>query len=192
MPLEPQAAIESAVTTLLTTAVIGGGLGWDTKFCKRMLDGQPPPLCGPWFASVWHDGSRQAGPTGNVNLDEIHAFSVTVTVRLVQPFDRWVQHRDELETKVNDLRALIFTDRLNHVIINAANTLAGFRAANVPDGTNWVGFCEALKWESCEPIQEVGPEWFHANVDQGDRNCGLAQRVRFKGPRRVQTLANMQ
>lgn len=192
MPVEPQAALEQAVVNLMQASTGSGGLAYPSASCRRMLDGQPPPLCGLWFVSVWSDNRIDAGPVMQTALDRYFSVSVTITVRLVQPFDRWLAHRDELAVKANDIVALVHEDRLNHVICNAANTLAGYRASGSPNGTSVVGFCESLVFDGADAIQDVGPDWFHASLEQGERNCGLAQRLRFGRCRHIQALGNME
>lgn len=186
MPLEPQAALETAVLNLLQTSSGSGGLGYTSANSGRLDKGMPPANCPPWFVCVWHDGSRQAGPNARVCLDEYHAVFVTITVQLSLPWDRWTTHRDALEAKVNDIRALVGKDAYNHVIVNAANTLAGYRTSQTPDGSSRVGFCEALAFAGADAIVEAGPDWFHAAVDSRPDLCGLYQTLRFDRCRRTQ------
>lgn len=189
-PYQPQAALERAVVTILQTSenATPAGLGWTARECGRTYDGRPMPnMGGEWFAAVWHDGSRQAGPNVATCLEEDHGVYVTVTVRTNRiPFDRWHEHlRDQLEYRVNQVRALLGRDTYNNRVINAANALADFRSAGHPGGSYRVGFTGLWLWQGDDPIQEVGPEWFHARLDQTDI-CGLAQRVKFGGIKRIQ------
>lgn len=183
-----------AIVTILQTATDSdpAGLGWTSRECGRGVDGRPyPKFGGEWFATVWHDGSRRAGPDVATCLDEEHGVSVTVTVRANRiPFDRWHDYlRDQLEYRCNQVVALIGRDTYNNRVINAANTLAGFRNAGSPDGgVTRVGFAGLFVWQGTDVIEEKGPDWFSASLEQHDI-CGLAQRVRFGGIRRMQDWA---
>lgn len=194
MSLEPQNALEQAVVNLMQTSTGSGGLGYTSANCGRMFDGRPPPVHGLWFASVWYDGQRAVSQnrSGSTSLDEEHGVYVTVTFSCVKPFDRWFEHRDELELKANDIRSAIHKDIYNNSIINAANTLAGFRSASATPSSSNVGFFQGLRFDGMEMIQLVGPDWFNASVDSRRLQVGIAQRLRFRGAMRIQNLANME
>ena len=190
-PNLPQAALEKACVNLMLASPSAGGLGYGEMFCKRMFDGQPPSLCGQWFASVWSPGSVRAGPSVSTSLDQYRPLMVTITVRFTKPFDQWLTHRDFLEQKANDVVALIHRDSLNRVITNAANILANYRPSNAPDGVRAIGFVEGLQWEDTGAIVDQGPQWFHAKADDVTA-VGISQDIRFGKSRRIQNKANME
>jgi len=146
-----------------------------------MFDGEPPPRCGNVWASVWHDGGRTSEM--RTCLNEVHGVYVTLTIRLTRPFDQWVQHRDELELRANDIRALIHKDQYNFAICRAAAVLAEFDQT----GSQPIGWREALMFDGFDAIQTVGNAWFKANPDSGPE-VGIAQRIRFGKARRIQAL----
>lgn len=177
MPLDPQAALEQACVNAIKTS-----LSYAAKDCQRCFDGQPPPLCGPVFCSVWHDNSRTCNSRGDA-LDEQFGVYVTLTIRTVQPYDRLVQHRDDMERRMNAIRALIHKDSLNFSISNAAAVLADLDSG----ASRPIGFREGLAFERFDAIQLVGGSWFRA--DPSSTECGLAQTARFGKSRRVQRTA---
>lgn len=186
MAVRPQKALETAVLNLLRNRM--GLLPADSG---RSYKGQPPPRAGNWYVSVHHDGGRKAGPSRKTAHDVVYSVSVTVTRRFVQPFDRIVEHYDELEEKVEAIAAAVGADVRDFRVCNAANEIAGYRDAGTPDGTHVVGFCEPLVYDGTDDVIEQGPDWWHAELDKATyRECGLSQRVRFSGARHVQNWAN--
>ncbi len=181
MSLEPQAALEAAVAG----AIIAADLGYDATTCGRCFDGMPPPRSGLSFVAVWAGGRRTTGKGRLTALDQYMGVSVTVTIRTVQPFDRKVKHRDELEARMNAIVALVHRDSLDFSIRNAANVLAGYRnpASNVFDAP--VGFCEALGWESTEDVRTVDGSWFWAGANPS-KESGITQTAHFRGARHIQ------
>lgn len=185
MPVSPQAALEQAVVNLLRSA---GGMGLPASKCGRsVLDGQPPPVMGPEYVAVWSKSGKRPGQA--LARDQVLSVMVTVTVRLALPFDRAVEHRDRLEALCDSVVDLVALDRHDFRVCRAANTLAGFRSAGAPDGISDAGFCEPLAWQGTDDAVEVGPDWFHATLEQADRNCGYAQTVRFGGARLIKDFA---
>lgn len=193
MPLQPQAALETAVLDALRTATDAdpAGLGYTSAFSGRSVDGRPAPLCGEYYAAVWHDGSRQAGRGVLTSLDEVHGVYVTLTVRTGRlPWDRWAELRDRLESLANAVQRLVHSDAWGYRIVGAANTLAGYRDAGTP-GANVAaaGFAEPLRWEGTDAVSPEGPDHFHADLSRPSAaDVGLSQRVRFGGCRRVQAI----
>lgn len=186
-PLNPQAALEQAVLAAVQT-VASDGYSYDRVNSARMFDGQPPPRCGNVFLSVWYDGQR--GTLGQrTYLSELFGVYLTLTLRFVQPFDRWVHHRDDMEARANALKVLICQDTWNYSIISAANTLAGFRSSGGPNLGAPVGWCEPLVFQGFDPIQDVGADWFHADPGRaGEKDVGIAQRIKFGMAKRIQAL----
>ena len=184
-PLQAQAALETAVVNALLAAP-PAGLESPSAQCARMYNGQPPPKCGNVFLSVWYDGQRGTD-NQRTKLTELFGVYITLTLRFVLPFDRWLRHRDDMEARMNAIKVLICQDTWNYSIINAANTLAGFRSSGTGDTTKPVGWAEALVFQGFDAIQEVGPDWFHARVEHAtEKDVGIAQRIKFGMARRVQ------
>ncbi|MDE2097162.1 MAG: hypothetical protein KGL39_07940 [Patescibacteria group bacterium] len=180
-PLEPQAALETAVRDLIRSQ-----LSYREADCDRMFDDEPPPRCGKVFASVWSDGNRTSDMM--TCLNEVLGVNVTVTVRFVQPADRWVKHRDDLEARCNAIRALIHADQYDFRVLRLANQLAGFDSFVGRSSAAAVGFREALMFERFDPVRKVGPDWFKAELDAPSVEVGAAQTIRFGKARRVQAL----
>ncbi len=182
-PLEPQDALEAAVVNVILASGAPGGGEYPVSQVKQMFDGQPEPRAGNIFISVWHDGRRASEM--RTCLNEVFGVYVTLTIRCTQPFDRWLLHRQDLEKRLNTIRALIHRDSLNFFICRAAAALAGYDGTGQP-----VGFREALAFDGFDPIEVQGPSWFSAEPDDA-RGVGLSQRARFGKARRVQALATM-
>lgn len=179
MALEPQAALETAVRDAIRST-----LGYTQRDCERMYDGRPAPTAGDWFVSVWSPSGRSS--SSRTCLDEQFSVHVTLTARVALPYDRRLRIRDELERRINAIRALIHKDNLNWSILRAANTLADLSHTN---NTKSVGFCESLMLEGLDPLQEVGGDWFSASGSQAPSITGLVQTARFGAARLVQALS---
>lgn len=191
--LLPQAALEQAVVGRLRLAEADGGLGLGEHYCGRTYDGSPPPSCGNYYVAVWSDNQRESVGQSKTCLDQILGLYVTVTYRTGhQPWDRWVAVRDELEAMANGVIVCIGKDVWDHRVSNAANALADLRTNDAGAHTLAVGFREALCFRGADATQLVGPEWFKAALDKGDRNVGIAQRLGFFGARLIQGWANAQ
>lgn len=178
MPLEPQAALEQATLNALRNE-----LGYTDRTSGRTFQGHPPPLAGNVFASVWWPGRRQS--LSRTCLDEVQGVYVTLTLRLVKPFDRWIEHVDDLERRCNAVRALLHNDTLTYDICRAAAVLAVYDT----DDTRPIGFREALMFEGLDDYEVVGPDWFHGHVDGKSQDVGLKQTVRCGKARRLQAIA---
>lgn len=179
MAQEPQAALEAAVAAAIIASTPPNSLAAYTRAtCSRTFDAQPPPACGQVFVAVWFDGRRTS--EGRTALNETFGVNVTVTMRVHQPYDRLVQHRDDLEVRANAIRALLHADNYDYRISRAANVLAGFDQTP----SQRVGFCESLTFEGMDAVQLVGGNWFHAPPDKLE--VGLAQTLRFGKARRIQ------
>jgi hypothetical protein len=183
--LEPQDALEQAVLAAILAAGEPGGTAYPANQVKQMFDGTPEPRCGNVFVAVWSEGWR--GSQSRTSLDELFQVFVTVTIRCTQPFDRWLHHRQDLERRINRIRALIFSDMNNYNISNQASALAGYDQGAAP---RTVGFREALAFDGCDRVETKGPDWFSAEAGDS-RAVGLAQRIRFGRGRRVQALLTM-
>ncbi len=176
--MSDQEALETAVRN-----IIRADLDYADGDCDCTHNGQPPPRCGDVFVAVWSRQERES--LSRTCLDEVYSVLVTVTLRSRLPFDRLVQLRYKMATRLSAIRALIHKDSLDQRIIRAANTLADY-SWTAPDKP--AGFFEGLAYEGMEPIMEVDGEWFHA---QSQKYAGLAQTVRFGKARRAQALSKM-
>lgn len=188
MPVGQQAALEQAVANIIVAAAITSPATMNTRNVRRMYDGRPEPRCGNWFISVWSKNGRQAQPPGRAYLDELFSLKVTITTKFVKPFDRWLEHRDELEQMANTIRALVHKDGLDFNVVRAAMVLASFTwsAANVTDPVGW---CEGLVFEGMDDMQDCGPAWFSGKTDAPAVDCGASQTLRFGKARRIQNSA---
>lgn len=185
MALEPQAALEAAV--LATIRSIPGEYRYDADNSGRMFDGEPKPVCGKVWVSVWSDLARRSN--SDTCLDEVYGVVVTITLRASQtPWDAWLGLRDELEARANRIRAAVHLDCLYNRIQRQASALMAADGAGQK-----VGFRERLKFEGLDGLQRVGPDWFKAELDHVTAaDAGLALRLRFGGMRLIQTLATME
>jgi hypothetical protein len=184
--LQPQAALETAVRDAIRVQ-----LGYNVQNCDRTFDDTPHPRAGMFFVAVWSPGGRTNGKGRRVALDQIHNVKVTVFARINRPFDRLVQHRDEVEARMNAIVALVHRDSLDHALIAAANVLAGYRPAYTvtpPEPTHPVGFVEALAWERTEDIELVGGE----ALGLTGKEAALSQTASFGSARRVQSQGTAQ
>lgn len=183
--LQPQAALEQAtLNALLASGAPGGGV-IPASQCSRMFDGQPPARCGTVFYAVWSDAARR-NEGHKTSYSELFNVSITVTIRLAQPADRWLIHRDDLEARVNAAVFLIGQDQQNFSIVNAANALAGFRSSGGPATGAPPGWVESLLFAGLEAVKVIGPDWFQAATDSDSgKPSGIAQRIRFEGARRI-------
>lgn len=176
-PLEPQAALETAVRDLVRTR-----LHYPAGVCGRTFDEHPPPFAGPHYVGVWSPADRDSSQ--RACLDERLGLRVTLTLRVNVPYDRKVELRDELERRLNAIRALLHQDSDSWLVIQEANKLAALAYA-AGAGVRGVGFCEGLMFEGFDSVQEVGGEWFQGQ-SQKPQVTGIQQTARFGRARRVQ------
>ncbi|MBL8824896.1 MAG: hypothetical protein JNJ77_20080 [Planctomycetia bacterium] len=166
------------------------GLAYPINQCELgPPNGQPPPNCGPCFVTV-HEGSSIGGEVDYAAFNEIFSVNVTVTIRLRgTPWDRHVQKElygpfPSLESRCDQIAALIHRDTYDHRVINAANALDELE---VPaEGYAKQGFVEPLRYAGTDIAKEVGPAWFHGHIDAGHTDCGWIKVIRFTGARRIQ------
>jgi hypothetical protein len=183
--LEPQAALETAAMNAICQQ-----LGYTRQQCQRMYNAEPPPNMGLVFVAVWAPGGRESIHQTQTCLDEMFNFNVTVTVKFKLPFDRWLEHRDDLEKRCNAIRALMHMDSYDNRIIRAANLLARFDDFSDDEPSLHVGFRESITFMHLDDIQDVGGAWFKSHVDKPE--CGGAQTIKFGKVRRLQGLLTMQ
>jgi len=173
--MTPQESLELAVV-----AAIQNDLGWTgaANFVARTFDGEPPPRMGHLFVAVWSDNSQ--GTHSRDFLERDFKVFVTVTLRCSFPFDRWIEHRDDLNDRVERIIGLIHKDLSAHSITNAAEVFYS------PDDDH---FIEALGFVGADAIRVVGAEWFKVEPSSGQ--IGIAQTLRFGGNRRKELFGEL-
>lgn len=188
MALQPQAALETAALKTVEDIPeaklrLEKGSGPN---CGRTFDAQPPPACGKLWISVWSDGSRKS--QSKTSLDELYGFSVTITLRAVKPWDRWLDMRDHLEYLHNLIRARLHRDCYNNELLRLASALMG------ADGPGQkVGFREVNLLDRLEGVQVAGPQWFQASLEHPSAgDAGAYQTAHYSGARLIQNLATME
>jgi len=160
--------------------------------CEIMFDGQPPPMAGQRFASVWH-AEWQAEDVEAI--DEYFGLNVTVSVRTAYaPMDRGVfplladQQGLDLDHLVRKIMTAIHLDAPGNpagdAILNAANVIINAEPTGAANG-----FIEPLRFRGGSAIEPKGSEWFGAEPDSGV--VGIAQTIHFGGARRVQNIESM-
>jgi hypothetical protein len=179
--MEMQAALEQAVLNAIRT-----GLNYTQADSGRTLDERPPPRCGAVYCCVWSRGERLGGEINS--MTEAVGVNVTVVRRLTNPFDRWLDHRDEVELRLNRIRAIIGKDVRDHSVINAAAALADLEASNANAPTKRIGYRMGLVFERYEAAQTVTPAFFNAT---GEAECGIMQTAVFGRATRIQALGTM-
>lgn len=168
-------------------------LGYADKDCDLAPpDGQPPPSCGDVYVAV-HEGSSQMNVSYS-DFDEVVNIDVTVTMKLRGvAFDRLTQqllYGDEksLDRRARAIAAAIHADTTGGAVTNAANALKELLPP--AEGHSVQGFFEPLRCAGIEKAREVGPAWFHANLDNPNlvlsNFCGYTKTIRFVGARRIQ------
>ncbi len=181
-------ALELAVRdSIRSTLAIGQAL------CEVMENGQPPPRCGKVFYAVHGAGVTQSCQN---SIDELYAITVTITLRINEPFD-------SLGTALTDKALVGMHDRIqalkyihmspaSYAIMNAANTYIKTAAEALASPPAQVyGFCEPLQFLSAElPPEIVGAEWFKAAPEA--QMIGIKSAVKFGKARRFQPNSNIQ
>ena len=171
--LEPSQALETAARDMIRQS-----LNYEDSQCDRTFAGEPYPIGPRVFVSVWSDLSKRSD--WKSSLHEVMSFNVTISLPIVNPKDRWIVHRDEIEKRGNAIRALLAYDGLGYMLINLANTLGDFNPAGggnqAYDGRP-VGFATAAKFLGFDAIQVKGPDWFSTAPDSG--KVGLALTIKF-------------
>lgn len=148
--------------------------------CEVMFDGQPMPMAGERFVSVWPGDWSARDIEG---LDEEYGINITVTRRVTYaPADRVVApltgtDAQALDQLLEAIRAKLHLDSQGDKVLNAANTIIG-------TGSN--GFVEPLRFRHGSRPEPKGPDWFSA--DGESEVSGLAQTLTFGGARRLQTI----
>lgn len=142
--------------------------------------GQPPPRCGKVFACIHQGPYTDSG--GLMSINEAYGLTVTLTVRINEPFDRLGRDNlQKLTQGVNDRAAAIRLAVHNSYEVLAIANTALWAATALPVG----GFIEPLWCESVDTPSVVGSDWFHS--EKGGE-VGFACDVRFGRARRVQSL----
>lgn len=160
---------------------IRANLSYADKDCDTSIDGRPPPNCGQVFVAV-HPGPRTS--TSRECLEEEYTVLVTVTMRVPPSWDRASQETVEkaatgLEARADAIRVAIHRDCMdNRVRVRADALITG--SVNK--------FVETLMFAGDQPVQEVGPEHFHA---EGNKVAGLIMTLTFTSAKRIQSLEDM-
>lgn len=182
-PLPAQAALEQAVVD----AVLAGGLGYSSHQCGRCFDGRPPATKGDVFVGVHGTGERRSAMRSC--LDEVLGVRVTLSMKAGRRARQtWHLFRDEIEQRLALIAALVHRDSLDHRVIRAANTLAGYEAMDgvMVTTTRHAGFVRGLMFEGFGPVEVKRAEWWESE-EKGD--AGLAQTATFTGARRIRATA---
>lgn len=173
------------------------GLGYADRECDRSgPGGKPPPFAGKWFVTVWPGGGRQYNRDRykvNREMDVI----VTLTMRVNESFDR-IQDLLDAEGgdaakgfygRVQAIIELIHKDSYNCHVMNRANTIIG----DPGNGDEPTGFRVPLMYVNDSDPRYVGPDWFHADLEEHDGAppVGVVSDIRFGGARRLQNPANI-
>lgn len=170
------------------------GTGYDQATCDIMVDGEPAPRCGNYFASV--HGGRVSNDSVR-NLDERYGFSVTLTMRVTVPLDRAGSQQVALnmalvpeaqrrgfDAKMEQLRALLHANWRMTVLTGQLPPSANDNLSAWATGTVY-GFVEPATYRGPDgPPHLVGGEWFAVEPDAED--IGIVQELRFDGARRMQ------
>lgn len=148
--------------------------------------GQPPPACGKWFAGIWAGGSRCQS---RVSLDQVFDLTVTLTMRIEEPFDRIRERLVEQTLGFHDLAEkiadIVHKDSWTHHIQYRANRyLQDLYAGEEP-----LGFREGLGMLNDVVPRIVGGNWFHAQTEA--QEVGLVQDVNFGYARRIKVMSNL-
>jgi hypothetical protein len=162
-----------------------------------MADGKPKQMCGKWFVSV-HGGSSTS--TMMNALNEYFGYSVTLTMRITEPLDRFgsvilasqlartLAKETGFNAKAEQLRAFL---HMNWGILQDANTnLVNF----LPGGNTVYGFSEPAHYAGREEASFQLPDWFGAPPPETqaefEKNIGLKSELKFEGARRLQAIAS--
>lgn len=177
-----------------------------------MVDGRPPPRCGNFFVAI-HDGA-ECSDSDNI-LQVWCEFSVTLTMRLVVPFDRAgdqqlsrnlareLARKQGFHAKADQLRSLLHMNWTIAVLASQTPPSANDNIAAWSTTANGqvYGFCEPMHYQNMETPQLVYDDWFqtgttaHANqFATPDANVpqGIKTKLQFGKARRFQpqTAAN--
>ena len=180
--------------------IIAANIGYGAAECDIMTDGRPPPRAGNYFASV-HDGESRNDAVNT--LMEFFGFKVTLTMRIVVPFDKagnqqmarnvalTLARKQGFNAKLEQLRALINMNWRIAVLSNQTPPSANDNiAAWTPSGTVY-GFTIPQRLQGSEFPKLVYDDWFQtgdsnqattpdANIPQGIKaqlTFGKAQRM---------------
>jgi hypothetical protein len=176
-----------ALLLSVVDAVRNAGLGYDYATANVTgPDGRPPPRCGAIFVAV-HQGV-------NVNefmnsLNDYFDFSITLTMRVVIPFDRIGDQLLAVKTaqekgfnrRCNALKDLL---HMNWGMLQDANN---YLVTLMPEAPTIYGFCEPAHFANMEVPTFVGSDWFLSEPD--DMNVGLKSKLSFTNARRMQAIA---
>lgn len=171
------------------------GFGYGRAECEIMDDGRPPPRAGNVFVAI-HGGRVRDGGANDRNLDELHDFSVTLTMRVTIPLDRVgdqliarnlelvpLAQRQGFNARVEQLRGYLHKNWSRTVLIGQVPNSANDNLAEWATGTVY-GFVEPARWQGAEPPALVGAEWMGAEPESED--FAIKSEMRLVGARRMQ------
>lgn len=163
--------------------------------CEIMDDGRPPPRAGNVFVAV-HGGKTHPNGANERNLDELHDFSVTLTMRVTIALDRIgdqliarnialvpMAQRQGFNARVEQLRGLLHMNWAMTVMRGRNPPSANDNLAAWATGVVY-GFATPATYQGAEIPTLVGAEWMGAEPEAED--FAIKSELRFTGARRFQ------
>lgn len=171
------------------------GFNYGSAECEIMDDGRPPPRAGNVFVAV-HGGRVSPGGANSRNLDELHDFSVTLTMRVAIPLDRIgdqliarnidlvpLGQRQGFNHKLGQLRGYLHMNWGITVLTGQTPPSANDNISTWATGTVY-GFVEPARCQGAEVPILVGADWMGAEPESED--FAIKSELRFTGARRLQ------
>lgn len=154
-------------------------LSYQNHECETMLDGRPPPRCGPRFIAI-HQGARRNEQEGSYEITV--AISVTVSLRVNGPWDKLgVKEINDATTGIEKL----ISDIIATVVKNQETLRVN---ANTLYGSTYPGFVECLQYVTDGPIVPRSPGWFHG--EDGDEDAGVSCEIKFDRAKVIRDIPN--
>jgi hypothetical protein len=172
-----------------------GGIQLPEKDCEVMPTGQPPPDAGDFFAAV-HPGSWRNQNDAGTCLDELFAFSVTVSARCRKvPLRRWGRDllcREKSGTLEGGLYARAEAIRAALHGNYAPTTTRGRSIIDLQQSANDLEPEPILMGQGAEPVMRAPSWWWgtESPPDEGFPYAGLSVTLTFMPVRRVQDIAS--
>lgn len=178
-------AMEQAILAQLRKEVADGGYGLTIKNSGEAAtpDGQPPPMAGQLWVSVYVGAVRAQQESSSE--DEYQA-RVTISLRIDVPWDRigpvtLQKARYGINDRVDAIKAILINHQ--YTIMNAANALINAAEPGVRDG-----FVEPFLQVDCGDAELTSGDWFHAEPE----TCAAARKtINLRGARRIQVIGNV-
>lgn len=168
-------------------------LGYSPEQCGVQPDGEPDPVAGEVYVSVYPLGIRNTDE-GAHRLEEEYEVGVAVTLRAgSMPVDAFgpagvTRATSGLYARAEAIRARLHMDYgVLDLVGGVCGTASwtGGRPYSLPATAQ--GFAEPLRFRTCSAVRLKGPDWFSAEGD-ADPPGGLVVEMVFAGARRIQTL----